>query len=76
MLVLFWRCILVVSKTLKAKCGASGKFMFSRETCFSSTWLALEFSVILKDQSKVGFGKCPRFIQGVYITQWLNQPRV
>lgn len=51
--VLFWRCIPVVSKTLKSKYGASAKFMFSRETCFSVPgWLALEFSTCFvgKDQ--------------------------
>lgn len=45
MLGLFWRCIPVVSKTLKSKYIASANFIFSRVTCFSVPgWPAAESS--------------------------------
>lgn len=50
MLGLFWRCIPMVSKTLKSKYSAN--FMFSRETCFSlPAWSAAESSRSLEGKS-------------------------
>lgn len=75
MLGLFWRCIPVVSKTLKSKYIAIANFMFNRETCFSVPgWSAGESSRSLEGKSHLQLNFCEEFPERAAVTQhsWLS----